>query len=101
LWDKKFGESWRAHFISRSRVQDWLKLLNFEVLHTAEFGLDAFTITNGEFASISKSIFSIGYGLKAVKRQYSLIPFEPVKQAKSQLVVANAGLETNVHKTKK
>jgi SAM-dependent methyltransferase len=101
LWDKKFGESWRAHFISRSRVQDWLKLLNFEVLHTAEFGLDAFTITNGDFASITKSIFSIGYGLKVVKRQYSLIPFEPVKQAKSQFVAANAGLETNLHKTKK
>jgi SAM-dependent methyltransferase len=101
LWDKKFGESWRAHFITRFRVLDWLKLLNFEVLHTAEFGLDAFTITNGEFASIVKSIFSIGYGVKAVKRQYSLIPFEPIKQAKAQFVAANAGLETNIHKTNK
>lgn len=99
LWDKKIGESWRAHFITRLRVLDWLKLLNFELLHTAEFGLDVFTITNGEFASLANSIFSIGYGLKAVKRQYSLIPFEPVKQAKTQFAAANLGLESNIHNT--
>lgn len=31
LWDKKMADSWVGHFISRSRILDWLKLLNFEI----------------------------------------------------------------------
>lgn len=99
LWDKKLGESWRAHFISRARVLDWLKLLNFELLHTAEFGLDSFTITHDRFASTAKGFLSIAYGLKAVKRQYSLIPLTPVKQAKGKLATANLGVESTLHNT--
>ncbi|MDD2739577.1 MAG: methyltransferase domain-containing protein [Methylomonas lenta] len=85
LLDIKLGESWRSHFMSRSRVSDWLKLLNFEVLNTAEFGLDAFVIKQGGFTSIANSLFSMAYGVKAVKRQYSLIPLTPVTQGKSKL----------------
>lgn len=96
LWDKKFGESWRAHFMSRTRVSDWLKLLNFEVLNTAEFGLDTFMITQGKFASIANSLFSMAYGVKAVKRQYSFIPFTPVTQGKTKLATATMGLESNL-----
>ncbi|AEF99021.1 class I SAM-dependent methyltransferase [Methylomonas methanica] len=100
LWDKKVGESWRAHFMTRSRLTDWLKLLNFEILHTAEFGLDAFTITHGGFSSPLKALFSMAYGLKAVKRQYSLIPLTPATQGKTRLAAANIGLESNLQKTK-
>jgi SAM-dependent methyltransferase len=97
LWDKKLGESWRAHFIPRARVLDWLKLLNFEVLMTAEFGIDRFSINHGKFASIPGAFFSMAYGLKAVKRQYSLIPLTPVKQTNSNFATANIGLESNLH----
>ncbi|MGY6277006.1 class I SAM-dependent methyltransferase [Methylomonas sp. MgM2] len=100
LWDKKLGESWIAHFISRARVSDWLKLLNFELLTTAEFGLDRFTITNGCFAPVPRRIFSIAYGLKAVKRQYSIIPLTPVTN-KAKLTTANVGLELSIHKSDK
>jgi SAM-dependent methyltransferase len=85
LLDIKLGDSWRSHFMSRSRVSDWLKLLNFEVLNTAEFGLDAFVIKQGGFSSIANSLFSMAYGVKAVKRQYSFIPLTPVTQGKSKL----------------
>ncbi|QPK62026.1 methyltransferase domain-containing protein [Methylomonas sp. LL1] len=101
LWDKKLGESWRAHFMSRARVLDWLKLLNFELLNTAEFGLDTFIITHGGFASAASAFFSMAYGLKAVKRQYSLIPLTPVTQGKTKLVTANMGLESNLLKTER
>ncbi|MDD2760711.1 MAG: class I SAM-dependent methyltransferase [Methylomonas sp.] len=94
LWDRQLGDSWNAHFMSRARVSDWLKLLNFELLNTAEFGLDSFTITHGRFASLPRRIFSIAYGLKAVKRQYSLIPLTPVVEAQSKLVTANMVLES-------
>lgn len=100
LLELKWGESWSPHFMSRARVLDWLKLLNFEVLNTAEFGLDAFTINHGKFAAGARCFFSIAYGLKAVKRQYSLIPLTPVMQAKSKFVPANVGLESNLHQTK-
>lgn len=100
LWDKKVGESWRAHFMMRSRLSDWLKLLNFEILHTAEFGLDAFTITHGGFSAPIKALFSMAYGLKAVKRQYSLIPLTPATKGKTRLAAANIGLESNLQRTK-
>lgn len=100
IWDKKAGDSWQAHFMSRGRVFDWLKLLNYELLTTAEFGLDSFTITNGRFASLAGRFFSIGYGLKALKRQYSLIPLTPATEGKSKFVTANLGLESRTHETK-
>ncbi len=97
LWDKKLSDSWRAHFMSRSRVSDWLKLLNFELINTSEFGLDVFTISHGQFAPVAKACFSMAYGLKAVKRQYSLIPLSPVVKGKTGLVTAHLGLEVNIH----
>jgi SAM-dependent methyltransferase len=97
LWDKKLEDSWHSYFISRKRVMDWLKLLNFEVLNTAEFGLDSFTITHDQFAGISKSFFSMAYGVKAVKRQYSFIPLTPVNRARTQLISVNVGLKSNSH----
>ena len=100
LWDKKLGESWHAHFMSRARVLDWLKLLNFELLTTAEFGLDTFTITNGCFASLTGRLFSIAYGLKAVKRQYSLIPLTPVTN-NAKLATAKIAMESRIHNSDK
>lgn len=96
LWDKKLSDSWRAHFVSRSRLSDWLKLLNFELLNSAEFGLDTFTITHGKFAPFSGTLFSMAYGVKAVKRQYSLIPLTPVKQSNTALASASIGLESHL-----
>ena len=96
LWDKKLGESWHAHFMSRARLLDWLKLLNFELLTTAEFGLDTFTISHGSFASVPRRLFSIAYGLKAVKRQYSIIPLTPATN-NAKLTTANVGLESRIH----
>lgn len=97
LWDKKLSDSWRAHFILRSRMLDWLKLLNFELLTTAEFGLDSFIINHGQF-SAAGAFFSMAYGFKAVKRQYSLIPLTPIKQRKASLATIGAGLESNLPK---
>ncbi len=49
LWDKKMADSWGGHFISRSRILDWLKLLNFEVTVSSEFNLDTVKSTHGKF----------------------------------------------------
>ncbi len=93
-WDRKFADSWRAHFISRTRILDWLKLMNFEVLATVEFGLDTFKITYGVPKFCTSSLFSIAYAIKAVKRQYSLIPLTPVRQEQNSMVTAGIVLES-------
>ncbi len=98
LWDRKLADSWRAHFIPRARILDWLKLMNFEVLATAEFGLDSFKINHGGFKFSTTAFFSMTYGVKAVKRQYSLIPLTPVSQTDKNMVTAGVGLETRSHK---
>ena len=100
LWDRKLADSWRAHFISRSRIVDWLKLMNFEILATVEFGMDTFKINHNGFKFSTTAFFSIAYGLKAVKRQYSLIPLSPVQQNETGIVTACVGLETLSHREK-
>lgn len=101
LWDRKLADSWRAHFISKVRVLDWLKLMNFEVLTTAEFGLDSYTITHGKFESRLGSLFAMAYGVKAVKRQYTLIPLSVAQQRRGSLATAGLGLKTQLHEVKK
>lgn len=97
IWSKKITDSWHAHFIYRSRVNDWLKLLNFEILTTAEFGLDQFQITHGGFVRNLSALFSIAYGVKAVKRQYSLIPLISDKVSAPQFAGFANSMESQPH----
>lgn len=97
LWDRKLADSWHTHFITRTRTLDWLKLMNYEVLSTAEFGLDTFDITYGKFKFGSKSWFAMAYGVKAVKRQYSIIPLTPVRQTNNQVATVSSGVKLNPH----
>ncbi|MGD0960720.1 MAG: methyltransferase domain-containing protein [Methylomonas sp.] len=94
IWDKKLADSWRAYFISRARILDWLKLLNFEVMATADFGLDTFKINYSAFKFRSFSLFGMAYGVKAVKRQYSLIPLSPALQDQKNIMPAGIVLES-------
>ncbi|OAI04589.1 methyltransferase type 11 [Methylomonas methanica] len=98
LWDRKLAESWRAHFITKARVLDWLKLMNFELLTTAEFGLDSYTIAHGKFEFSFASLFAMAYGIKAVKRQYTLIPLTATQQRRSNLAAVGLGLKSNLHR---
>ena len=89
LWDKRLADSWRGHFISRSRVVDWLKLLNFEVTNLSQFKLDFITTTHDKAAN-GFSLASTAYGVKAIKRRYRLIPLTPVKNLKPSLALAGS-----------
>jgi len=94
LLDIKLADSWFSHFISRRRMLDWLKLMNFEMINHVEFGVDTFTTMPGEFKLGLKPLTSIGYGLKAVKRTFKLIPVGRISKLKSRLVpAARQGLE--------
>jgi SAM-dependent methyltransferase len=98
LWDWKLADSWRAHFITKARVLDWLKLMNFELLTTAEFGVDSYTIAHGKFEFYFGSVFDMAYGVKAVKRRYTLIPLAATQQRRSNLATVGLGLKLNLHR---
>jgi len=89
LWDKKMADSWGGHFISRSRILDWLKLLNFEVTVSSEFNLDTVKSTHGKFITRGQSFTSTAYAIKAIKRRYSLIPLTPVQALNPRLILTN------------
>jgi SAM-dependent methyltransferase len=78
LWDKKMADSWGGHFISRSRILDWLKLLNFETCSCSEFNLDSVHTVQGKSLITRHSLFATAYAIKAIKRRYHLIPLSPV-----------------------
>jgi SAM-dependent methyltransferase len=92
LWDKRLADSWRGHFIRRSRVIDWLKLLNFEVTAVSQFHLDSIATKNAKFLGNTFSLSATAYGVKAIKRRYNLIPLTPVKDAIPRLALAGTAM---------
>jgi SAM-dependent methyltransferase len=97
LWDKRLADSWRGHFISRHRVVDWLKLLNFEVTTVSQFNLDTINTTHFKMAA-SFSLTASAYGVKAIKRRFNLIPLTPIKNLSPSLALAGSAM--TVHSPK-
>jgi SAM-dependent methyltransferase len=91
LLDKKLANSWRGHFISRSRLFDWLKVLNFEVASKTEFYLNSTKTQNGSVAlGLNSCVFtSNAYAIRAIKRRYNPIPMSIVQSLMPKLAVAN------------
>lgn len=90
LWDKRLTNSWQGHFISRLRILDWLKLLNFELKTTTEFNVNSFKTTLGGFELNKATLLATAYAIRAVKRRYTLIPLTPATGSPATLNVATA-----------
>jgi len=97
-WDKRLADSWKGHFIRRSRVVDWLKLLNFEVTMVSQFNLDSIKTTHFKMSN-GFSLSATAYGVKAIKRRYNLIPLTPVKNLNPRLALASSAMTS--HQLKK
>lgn len=97
LLDKRrLADSWKGHFISRARLFDWLKVLNFEVNSKTEFYLNATKTQQGLHALNSFSIASSAYAVRAIKRRYNLIPMTRAHYIFSRPAIANPiGATTN------
>ncbi|EIC31468.1 MULTISPECIES: class I SAM-dependent methyltransferase [Methylomicrobium] len=89
LWERQKHDAWSGHFISRTRVVDWLKLLNFEVILFTEFNAKSVRSTHGKFMENCYSLSASAYAIKAIKRRYNIIPLTPVYQTKPRLVLVN------------
>jgi hypothetical protein len=81
-------------------MADWLKLLNFEIKTTSEFTIDSIVTTPEQFKIGKRTFLSMAYGVKAVKRRYTLIPLTPVKAKPAQLIPAIMGVKSTTHRTK-
>ncbi|MCK5897928.1 MAG: methyltransferase domain-containing protein [Methylococcales bacterium] len=90
LLDKRLAESWRGYFISRSRLLDWLKLLNFELKMTVEFEIDSFKTTRGSFSLNKNTLLATAYAIKAIKRRYTIIPLTQTRGAPIGLNMASS-----------
>lgn len=97
LLDKRLAYSWRGHFISRSRLFDWLKLLNFEVTNKTEFYLDCTKTQNGSDALNNFAFTSTAYAVKAIKRRFNPIPMTEIKTFVPRLIAANPLAATVEH----
>lgn len=93
ILDRRLADSWVSHFITRTRILDWLKLMNFEVLSTVEFNLDTFTMRTGSFQPSLRSMLSMAYGVKAVKRRYKLIPVGEARTRRPRFISAINGMK--------
>ncbi|MGR8941128.1 MAG: class I SAM-dependent methyltransferase [Gammaproteobacteria bacterium] len=89
FWERKKPDAWHGHFISRTRVLDWLKLLNFEVILFTEFNTKSVRSTHGRFIADCSSLTANAYAVKAIKRRYNIIPLTPVSEVNPRFVVAN------------
>lgn len=90
FWKRQTPDSSRGRLIRRSRLLDWLKLLNFEVTLSTEFNFNSVVSTHGHHFAQRYSITAVAYGIKAIKRRYNVIPLTPVKQTNSRLVLVNS-----------
>ncbi|HYE35634.1 class I SAM-dependent methyltransferase [Methylocaldum sp.] len=70
---------WQPNFISCHRLLDWLSLLKFDAEYNAAFSIASSKIIQrpDSFLSKSRAYLSFAFGIKAIKRTYTLIPIEP------------------------
>jgi len=74
--------------VSRTRIEDWLRLLNFDVELAAGFNFDATRIDSGHAEQRKQEIRVVAYAIKAIKRSYHLIPLDPVREFRPKFAMA-------------
>jgi len=85
---RKKGAPWLPSLVSRTKIEDWLRLLNFEVEITAGFNFDK-TQMSYEYSGQRKHELNVAaYALKAIKRRYHVIPLTSAKNYQTNLAMA-------------
>jgi len=79
---------WHPSLVSRSRLADWLSLLNFEVELAAGFDFDGMRTSAGHSERRKKQVTTVAYAIKAIKRCYHLIPLTPVREYQPGVAMA-------------
>ena len=79
---------WFPGLVTRTRIEDWLRLLNFEVELAAGFNFDATRIHSGHAEGRGQELRVAAYAIKAIKRCYHLIPLTPVREYQAKFGMA-------------
>lgn len=79
---------WFPELVSRTRIEDWLRLLNFDVAVAAGFNFDTTRINSAHAESRKQDLRVAAYGIKAIKRCYHLIPLTPIREYQSKYAMA-------------
>ncbi len=90
---KRSKPPWCGNFLSRQRILDWLALLNFETKVNAGFYLNSPNMVSDMFEGRLTTVKSIAYGIKAIKRSFSILPLTAVPKARPRLVTAGVASE--------
>ena len=71
---------WRGHFLGCQKLMDWLIPLKFDAEFHAGFNLSTsrYILQPRNLVERSQAQLSFAYAIKAIKRDYTLIPIEPV-----------------------
>ena len=69
-----------------------------EIKNTSEFTMDSIISTPGCFKFGKTTFLSMAYAVRAIKRQYTLIPLTPVKNQTRRYATASSGLKTSTHR---
>jgi ubiquinone/menaquinone biosynthesis C-methylase UbiE len=88
LLHRSKGASWVPPLVSRTKIEDWLRLLNFEVELAAGFDFDAMRVNAGHAERRKNALHVAAYGMIAIKRRYHLIPIGPAKAYQANMVMA-------------
>jgi SAM-dependent methyltransferase len=91
-WQDSF---WKSYLIQDHHLLDWLSILKFDAEIEAVFTAKGTINPRQAHSQITnlKAWFSVGYAIRAIKRNYTLIPIEPEWSAISRLVTGRL-LET-------
>ncbi len=90
FWGKEKNLPLRGNFISRTKIVDWLKLLNFEVEIVAGFRSDVLSTDISRSERNKHSLRVVAYAVKAIKRCYHVIPLTPVRVLRPRLALVGA-----------
>ena len=89
LWGKTSG---RSHFISRSRMISWLRLLNFEAEIVAGFHMHEEGTSYAQCLQNKASVAITAYAIHAIKRQFNITPLQPLWTSSREFAMASSNV---------
>lgn len=80
---------WCGNFLSYPRMRDWLSLLNFEYSLKSAVYFRQSCVQAASGSRMLHRLTAVGYGIKAIKRRYTLIPLEAASVRSHNLIPAD------------
>lgn len=84
--------SGHSYFISRTRMINWLRLLNFEAKSVAGFDMREIATSYDQCVQNKSSITVSAYAIHAIKRQFHIIPLQPLWGNSRQFVLNSSNV---------